>query len=85
MAETENGYKRANLIRDSAREGRPWKTVEDVQLATFSRVHRDILIRLHGYLNDAPPAEFEGTLYATKQATHSLVAIQESEPPSNAG
>ena len=39
LAETVNGYYKAELIRGPAREGRPWKTVEDVELATLSWVH----------------------------------------------
>jgi len=34
LAETVNGYYKAELIRGPAREGRAWKTVEDVELAT---------------------------------------------------
>ncbi len=33
LAETVNGYYKAELIRGPAREGRAWKTVEDVELA----------------------------------------------------
>ncbi len=39
MTETVNGYCRAELIRGPAREGRPWKTVADVELAVLSWVH----------------------------------------------
>ena len=34
-----NGYYKAELIRGPARDGRPWKTVDDVELATLSWVH----------------------------------------------
>lgn len=76
LAETVNGYYKAELIRGPAREGRPWKTVEDVELATLSWVHWHNNTRLHGYLNDVPPAEFEETLYATKRTDQALVGIQ---------
>lgn len=76
LAETVNGYYKAELIRGPAREGRPWKTVEDVELATLSWVHWHNHTRLHGYLNDVPPAEFEETLYATKRTDQTLVGIQ---------
>lgn len=76
LAETVNGYYKAELIRGPAREGRPWKTVEDVELATLSWVHWHNNTRLHGYLNDVPPTEFEETLYATKWTDHTLVGIQ---------
>ena len=32
--------------------------------------------RLHGYLNDIPPAEFEATFYATERTDQPLVEIQ---------
>ncbi len=76
LAETVNGYYKAELIRGPAREGRPWKTVEDVELATLSWVHWHNQTRLHGYLNDVPPAEFEETFYATKRTDQTLVGIQ---------
>ena len=56
--------------------GRPWKTVEDVELATLSWVHWHNTSRLHGYLADVPPAEFEQTFYATKRTDQTLVGIQ---------
>ena len=76
LAETVNGYYKAELIRGPAREGRPWKTVEDVELATLSWVHWHNHDRLHGYLGDVPPAEFEQALYATKRTDQTLVEIQ---------
>jgi putative transposase len=68
LAETVNGYYKAELIRGPAHEGRPWKTVEDVELATLSWVHWHNTSRLHGYLNDVPPAEHEKTFYAQSRA-----------------
>lgn len=75
LAETVNGYYKAELIRGPARQG-PWKAVEDVELATLGWVHWHNHDRLHGYLNDVPPAEFEDTFYATKRTDQSLVEIQ---------
>ena len=54
LAETVNGYYKSELIYGPARTG-PWKTVEDVELATLSWVHWHNTARLHGYLNDLPP------------------------------
>lgn len=71
-----NGYYKAELIRGPAREGRPWKTAEDVELATLSWVHRHNHERLHGYLGDVPPTEFEDTFYATKRTNQHLAGIQ---------
>jgi putative transposase len=39
LAETVNGYYKAELIRGPASNGRPWKAVEDVELATLGWVH----------------------------------------------
>jgi len=58
LAETVNGYYKAELIRGPARQG-PWKTVEEVELATLGWVHWHNTQRLHGYLDDLPPVEFE--------------------------
>jgi transposase InsO family protein len=66
LAETVNGYYKAELIRGPARTG-PWKTIEEVELATLGWVHWHNTQRLHGYLGDLPPAEFEA-LHAARQA-----------------
>jgi len=75
LAETVNGYFKAELIRGPARSA-PWKTVDDVELATLSWVHWHNTSRLHGYLGDVPPAEFEQTFYAAKRTDQPLVGIQ---------
>jgi putative transposase len=75
LAETVNGYYKSELIYGPARTG-PWKTVEDVELATLSWVHWDNASRLHGYLGDVPPAEFEAIFYATKRTDQPPVEIQ---------
>lgn len=43
------GYYKAELIRGPTRTG-PWKTVDEVELATLSWVHWHNTQRLHGYL-----------------------------------
>ncbi len=58
LSETVNGYYKAELIRGPARSG-PWKTIEEVELATLGWVHWHNTQRLHGYLGDLPPVEFE--------------------------
>jgi putative transposase len=75
LAETVNGYYKSALIYGPACTG-PWKTVEDVELATLSWVHWHNTARLHGYLNDLPPTEFEAIFYATKRTDQPLVEIQ---------
>ena len=75
LAETVNGYYKAELIYGPARSA-PWRTVEDVELATLGWVHWHNTIRLHGYLEDLPPAKFANTFYATKRTDQHLVEIQ---------
>ena len=74
LAETVNGYYKSELICGHARSG-PWKTVA-FELATLSWVHWHNTTRLHGYLDDVPPAEFEATFYATKRTDQPTVEIQ---------
>lgn len=76
LAETVNGYYKAELIRGPARDGQPWKSVEDVELATLGWVHWHNNSRLHGYLGDIPPAEFEEAFYAAQRTDQTLAGIQ---------
>ena len=76
LADTVYGYSKAELIRGPAREGRPWKRVEDVELATLSWVDWHNSQRLDGYLDDVPPAEFEESFYARVRTDQTLVGIQ---------
>ena len=76
LAETVNGYYKTELVRGPAQHGRPWKTVEDLELATLGWVHWHNTTRLHGYLADVPPAEFEDTFYAALRNDQPLVEIQ---------
>ncbi|MDY7096411.1 MAG: IS3 family transposase [Acidobacteriota bacterium] len=73
LAETVNGYYKAELIRGPGQG--PWRTVEDVELATLGWVHWHNTERLHGYLGDVPPAEFE-TAYRVPHPDHDLVENQ---------
>ena len=75
LAETVNGYYKAELIYGPARTG-PWKTVEDVELATLGWVHWHNTRRLHGYLGDVPPAEYEAAFYDDERTDQPLVGIQ---------
>ena len=74
LAETVNGYYKAELIRGPVRAQRgPWKTVEDVELATLGWVHWHNTERLHGYLGDRPPAQFETLFYDDNTRPNELV------------
>jgi putative transposase len=75
LAETVNGYYKAELVRGPTRS-QPWKTVEDLELATLGWVHWHNNQRLHGYLGDIPPAEFEHTFYAEQTTLNEPVEIK---------
>ena len=77
LAETTNGYYKAELIRGPIRDQLgPWKSVEDVELATLGWVHWHNTNRLHGYLGDIPPIEHEQAHYAAQRNDQPLVGIQ---------
>ncbi len=65
LAETVNGLYKAELIN---RVG-PWRTVEQVELATAEWVHFWNTRRLHSACGDVPPAEFEAAYHQRLQAT----------------
>jgi len=73
LAETTNGLYKTELIYGP--DATPWKTIGDVELATLGWVHWFNEQRLHGYLGDIPPAEFEAA-YADQQADQTLVGIK---------
>lgn len=54
LAETVNGYYKAELVRGPARS-RPCNSVEDLVLATFGWVHWHNTQQLHGYQSRVPP------------------------------
>lgn len=75
LAETVNGYYKTELVRGPARSG-PWKTVEDLELATLGWVHWHNTQRLHGDLSDVPPVEFENAFYAVTNDRNLMVGIK---------
>ena len=75
LAETVNGYYKTELVRGPGRPG-PWRTVEDLELATLGRVHWHNTQRLHGYFGDVPPAEFEESFYAERTDHQRAVEIK---------
>lgn len=62
LAETVNGLYKTELIRGP--DQGPWRSVEDVELATLSWVHWYNTERLHSYCGDIPPVEYEEAHYA---------------------
>jgi putative transposase len=71
LAEAINGLYKDELIRLQG----PWRDVDAVELATLGWVHWWNTQRLHGHLDDIPPAEFEATHYRQQQANN-LVGAQ---------
>ena len=67
------GLYKTELIRGPT--GGPWRNVDDVELATLGWVHWHNHQRLHTYLGDTPPADFEEA-YAARQPDHALVGNQ---------
>ncbi len=65
LAETVNGLYRAELIEPR----KPWRSVEQVELATAVWVDRWNTQRLHSACGDIPPAEFEAAYHSALQAT----------------
>ena len=77
LAETVNGYYKAELVRGPEHPG-PWKTIEELELATLGWVHWRNNERLHGFIGDVPPAEFEEIIYAE---THQAQVLAENTTP----
>ena len=63
MAETVIGLYKSELITLRG----PWRTVDDVELATLAWVHWWNDQRLHSAIGHVPPAEFEATYYRQQQ------------------
>jgi putative transposase len=73
LAEAVNALYKTELIR-GPQQG-PWKTVDDVELATLGWVTWFNNERLHGTLNDIPPVEYEAA-YDHQTETNQPVGIQ---------
>jgi hypothetical protein len=63
LAETINGLYKTELIKPR----KPWRTIEEVELATAEWVHRFNHRRLYQYSGDIPPVEMEVAYYARNQ------------------
>jgi putative transposase len=63
MAETVIGLYKSELITTHG----PWRTVEDVELATLAWVDWWNTKRLHSAIGNIPPAEHEATYYLQQQ------------------
>jgi len=74
LAESVNALYKTELIRGPGQS--PWRTVEDVELATLGWVHWHNTSRLHTALADVPPTEFEAAFYAAQQPDPDRVGIK---------
>jgi putative transposase len=66
LAEAVNNLYKTELVYGP--DQGPWKTVADLELATLSWVHWFNNQRLHGYLGDVPPTEYEAVYDAERRA-----------------
>ena len=73
LAETVIGLYKTELIRGPT--GGPWRSIDDVELATLTWAHWHNTQRLHSHLGDIPPAEFEAA-YAAHQTDPTPVGNQ---------
>ncbi len=73
LAEAVNSLYKAELIRGPGQG--PWRTVDDLELATLAWVTWFNAERLHGTLGDVPPAEYEAAYLHTTE-TNQPVGIQ---------
>jgi putative transposase len=64
LAESVNSLYKAELVYGP--EQGPWRTVADLEFATLGWVHWFNTQRLHGYLDDIPPAEYEEAYHAER-------------------
>lgn len=74
LAETVNGLYKAELIRGP--DQGPWKTIDQVELATLGWVSWYNTERLHGYCGDIPPIEYEEAHQAAQSLTGTLFGNQ---------
>src|SRR5450759_3468592 len=65
LAESVNGLYKPELIRSRG----PWRSVDQVELATAAWVAWWNAERLHGACSDIPPAEFEAAYHQRLSAT----------------
>ena len=72
LAESVNALYKTELVRGPGRG--PWRSVDDLELATLAWVHWHNHERLHGYLGDVPPVEFEAA-YDAQVSAAALIEI----------
>ena len=73
LAESTNSLYKSELIRGPDRG--PWKTIEDAELATLGWVHWFNTDRIHSYLDNDSPDQYEAA-YAATNTDQPMVGIQ---------
>ena len=82
LAEAVNALFKTELIRGPGH--RPWRTIDDVELATLGWVHWYNTDRIHGYLNDQSPDQFEAA-YTAAKTDQTTTENQNNQPAQNPG
>ena len=80
LAESVNSLFKTELVR-RAGQG-PWRTVDDVQLATLDWIRWWNTTRIRSYLADLSPDQFEVT-YAARQTARHKTGIHNNQPAQN--
>ena len=81
LAETINGLYKTELIKPR----KPWRTIEDVEVATAEWVHWFNHRRLYEYCGDIPPVELETAYYAQQPETSRRLSPQIGKSPDTPG
>ena len=82
LAEAVNALYKTELIR-GPQQG-PWRTIDDVELATLGWVHWYNTERIHSRLNDLSPDEYEAAYTATT-TDHNKTKTHNIQPAQNPG
>ncbi len=82
LAEAVNALYKTELIR-GPQQG-PWRTIDDVEYATLGWVHWYNTDRIHSYLNDRSPDEYEAAYTATT-TNHNNTKTHNIQPAQNPG
>jgi putative transposase len=72
LAESVIGLYKAELIRKRG----PWKTIDDIEIATLEWVDWYNQRRLHSAIGNIPPAEYEASCYAQEEPATVVPAIR---------
>jgi hypothetical protein len=80
LAETINGLYKTELIKPR----KPWRTVEEVELATAEWIDWFNHRRLYEYCGDIPPGDLDAAHYAHQTAQHTA-KLSRDRSPGNAG